>query len=234
MAFDRANGEAIVHGGWVPPDNPQAGTYSYKLSTHSWILRGTSLINLGWYALGYDNNAGLVRMFGGNVYTTFYRDVRSWNGAAGSWTAVAPAGPSARYRPAWAFDQEHGRFVMFGGYAVLGAPGLYETWEYDPATTSWQQRATTGTRPLACDMPAPLVYDPARKVVVMYCSQNGGDTWEYDAGAHVWSRVVGANQVGARSGAVAFYDEERQAVLLVGGCSGGVLQDSTWQYVPQQ
>ena len=81
-------------------------------------------------------------------------------------------------------------------------------------------------------MPPPMVYDPARKVVVMYCYQNGGGTWEYDAGTHVWSKVVGANQVGSTSGAAAFYDEGLQVVLLVGGCRDSALQDGTWQYLP--
>jgi hypothetical protein len=232
MAFDRAHGVAIVHGGWAPTDNPQPGTYSYNLATHTWTSLGTSLANLGWYALDYDTDAQLVRMFGGNVKTTFYRDVRSWNSTAQTWPSVAPAGPSARAKQSWAYDQQRRRFVMFGGFTSWGStPCLVETWEYDPTTTTWQQTATTTAQPQDCDAP-PLVYDPNRKVAVLYGSLNGGETWEYDAGTHLWTNVAGANQVGATDSATLFYDEKLQAVLLVGGCSAGTLQNGTWQYLP--
>jgi hypothetical protein len=121
---------------------------------------------------------------------------------------------------------------MFGGVPNWSGADLADTWEYDPATSTWEQTATTGVRPLDCDIPPPLAYDPNRKLVVMYCYQNGGETWEYDAGAHAWSKTVGANQVGAVVGASMFYDEKLQAVLLVGGCKAASLQDGTWQYVP--
>jgi hypothetical protein len=232
MAFDRAHGVAIVHGGWAPTDNPQPGTYSYNLATHTWTSLGTSLANLGWYALDYDIDAQLVRMFGGNLKTTFYRDVRSWNSTTQTWPGVAPTGPSARAKPSWAYDQQRRRFVMFGGFTSWGGtPCLAETWEYDPTTTTWQQTATTTAQPQDCDAP-PLVYDPKRNVVVLYGSLNGGETWEYDAGTHRWTNVAGANQVGATSSSTIFYDEKLQAVLLVGGCTAGALQDGTWQYLP--
>jgi hypothetical protein len=191
-------------------------------------------MSLEWYALGYDTDADRVRMFGGSDGPNFYRDVRSWASATQTWSSVTAAGPSARARHGWVFDQEHHRFVMFGGVTAWGAANLADTWEYDPAAATWQQTATTGTRPQDCDMPPPLAYDPNRKVVVMYCYQNGGQTWEYNAGTHLWSLAVGAIQVGATSGASVFYDEKLQAVLLVGGCTGGSLQDGTWQYLPAQ
>ena len=234
MAFDSAHGVAIVHGGWAPSDNPQPGTYSYNLTTHTWTSLGTNLLNLGWYALGYDSDAQLVRMFGGNVKLTFYREVRSWDSPTQTWPSATPAGPSARARHTWACDEQRHRFVMFGGFTSWGGTAcLAETWEYDPSATTWLQTATATDHPQACDTP-PLVYDPKRKVVVLYGYLNGGETWEYDAGTHLWTSIAGANQVGATSGMTMFYDEKLQAVLLVGGCNAGTLQDGTWQYQPPQ
>jgi hypothetical protein len=234
MAFDRTDSVAIVHGGWAPTDNPQPGTYAYNLATHAWASLGTSLANLGWYALDYDTDARVVRMFGGNVKTTFYRDVRSWDGNTSTWPGVAPTGPSARARHAWAYDGQHHRFVMFGGFTSWGGSAcLTETWEYDPATTTWQQTATSTAHPQTCDTPA-MVYDPNRNLTILYGYQNGGETWEYDAGTHLWTNAPGANQPGGTSAASVFYDESRQAVLLVGGCTAGTLQDGTWQYLPAQ
>ena len=234
MAFDRAHSEAIIHGGWAPPGTQLPGTFAYNLSTHSWASRGTNLASLEWYALGYDTDANQVRMFGGSDGFNFSRDVRSWVATSQSWQGLTPTGPSARARHGWTFDQEHHRFVMFGGVISWGSSNLADTWEYDPAATTWQQTATTGARPQGCDMPPPLVYDPNRKLVVMYCSQNGGETWEYDAGQHLWSQAVGGSQVGATTGASMFYDEKRQAVLLAGGCNAGSPQDGTWQFAPSQ
>jgi hypothetical protein len=234
MAFDRANGVALVHGGWAPSDSPQPGTYSYNVATHTWTSQGTNLANLGWYALDYDTDAKLVRMFGGNVKLTFYREARSWDATTQTWSSVAPTGPSARARQGWAYDQQRHRFVMFGGFTSWGGtPCLVETWEYDPVAATWQQTATTTAQPQACDTP-PLVYDPKRKVVVLYGALNGGETWEYDAGTHLWTQVAGANQPGALGATTLFYDEKLQAVLLAGGCSADVLQNGTWQYLPPQ
>ncbi|MBN2576939.1 MAG: hypothetical protein JXP73_20415 [Deltaproteobacteria bacterium] len=234
MAFDRARGVAIVHGGWAPADNPQPGTYSYNLATHTWTSLGTDLANIGWYAIDYDTEAQRIRLFGGNLKTTFYRDVRSWDPSTQTWPGVAPSGPSARARHSWTYDQQHRLFVMFGGFTSWGGSAcLPETWEYDPAASTWQQTATATAHPEACDTP-PLVYDPRRKVVVLYEHLNGGATWEYDAGTHLWKSVAGANQVGATSAATIFYDERLQSVLLVGGCNAGGLQGATWQYQPPQ
>jgi hypothetical protein len=231
MAFDRANSEAVVHGGWQPSDYPQAGTYVYELGAHRWTSLGTKLGVLRWYSMGYDTDAQLVRMFGGNSYSNFYRDVRTWTPATQSWPSVAPDGPSVRAKHGWVYDQEHHRFVMFGGIATWSDSPSDNTWEYDPSTTTWQQTATTGAHPQGFDVPRP-VYDPRRKVVVMYSYQNGGETWEYDAGTHLWANVAGANQIGATSAMAAFYDEKLQAVLAVGGCNAQGLQDGTWQYIP--
>jgi len=52
MTFDRKSGVALVHGGWVPPDNPQEGTYTYDLETHTWASRGASPS----FADSYDTN----------------------------------------------------------------------------------------------------------------------------------------------------------------------------------
>jgi len=233
MAFDRVHGEAIVHGGWTPPDKPQAGTYTYNLATHVWTYRGANLFNIGCYAIGYDTDAQLVRMFGGNIYSTFYRDLRSWDESTQTWSSVAPAGPSARIT-AWAYDQAHQRFVMFGGLNDFSGFVLSDTWEYNPTATTWQQTATTTDHPASntAMIHEPVVYDPKRAVTVMYLPTNGGETWEYNAGTHLWTKVVGANQIGATSEAVVFYDEKLEAVLLVGGCAAGALQNGTWQYIP--
>jgi hypothetical protein len=231
MAFDRAHGEALIHGGWAQPNTMQTGTYTYNLGTRAWASR-VGPPNVEWYAMGYDTDADLVRIFGGSDINSFFRNVRFWNATTLKWQDVATTGPTARARHSWAFDQERHRFVMFGGVPNWSGAHLADTWEYNPATNIWQQTSTTGARPLDCDVPPPMTYDPVRKLVVMYCYLNGGETWEYDAGNHAWSKAVSASQVEAITGVSMFYDEKLQSVLLVGGCKNGNLQDGTWQYVP--
>lgn len=229
MAFDGAHGEAIIHGGWAQPNFMQTGTYAYNLGTHAWASRGGPP-NLGWYAIDYDSDAGLVRLFGGSDNRTFFREVRTW--ITSSWQNQNATGPVGRARHGWVFDQEHHVFVMFGGVPNWFAAHFADTWEYDPAANAWQQTAITGTHPSDCDTPPPMVYDPHRKLVVMYCYTNGGETWEYDAGAHAWSKTADASTIGLISGASLFYDMKLRSVLLVGGCKSGSPQDGTWQYIP--
>lgn len=234
MAFDLVTGEALIHGGWAPPGSIQPGNYSYNLATHTWTTRGSPSVVLGWYALGYDSDAGLVRMFAGSDGYYFYRQVGTWDTTNVIWSGVEPAGPSVRARHNWVFDQAHHRFVMFGGVPNWSGSHLSDTWEYDPAANAWKQTATKGTRPLDCDVPPPMAYDPHRELVVMYCHTNGGETWEYDAGTHAWSKPAVASELGVITGASLFYDMKLQSVLLVGGCKSGSLQGETWQYTPSR
>ena len=229
MAFDRASGNAVLHGGRATGDAPQTGTFTYRLDTHAWTALADKLGAVGGFAVGYDTDADRVRLFGGNIYSSYYPNVWTWEPATGTWPGVGLSGGiTGRSGQRWAYDQARHRFVLFGGRTKAGL--LAETWEYDPAASTWTRTATGAGQPPAAEFFG-LAYDAARGKVLMYLGAGGGRTWEYDGAGGAWLPVANASQPGALQGATLFYDEDRRAILLVGGTDGAALNGGTWEYL---
>lgn len=90
-----------------------------------------------------DPRDGKVLLFGGlratiddkkNINQFYGNDTWLWDGSAGTWTELKPAGaPRARQNGALEFDETSGKFVLHGGFA--GQIYLSDTWHFDG--TSW-------------------------------------------------------------------------------------------------
>jgi hypothetical protein len=268
MAFDRASGEAVLHGGWFspdlsdpghPPPAPALGTFTFRLDSRTWTYRGQALGPVDCFAMGYDTDAGRVRIFGGQTvmvdptqpdygWSRFFDQVWTWEPATAQWPGVQfDAAIGGRAGPRWAYDRSHHRFVLFGG----GYPGWcgsfpctyhQDTWEYDPTTLAWVQTTEGDVQPPASGFFG-MAHDAVRQRTVMYLGLAPGfhqlgvaspapQTWEYDAGAHSWRRYRAAAEPGNLDVPALFFDELRGEVLLVGGATPGGMSAGTYRLVP--
>jgi hypothetical protein len=123
-----------------------------------------------------------------------------------------------------AYDEAHGRMVLFGGFDEHG--GFFgDTWEWDG--TSWTQGAGG---PLARSDQA-MAYDRIRGRVVLY---GGGtystkyvETWEWDGNS--WSQQATSGP-GDRFQHLMAYDTAMGRTILFGGFSGGTKRNDTWTW----
>ncbi len=82
-----------------------------------------------YHSMAYDENRGVVVLFGGVDYTGRRGDTWEWDGNL--WIDKTPAtgGPTPRSQTDMVYDAKRKRIVMFGGHT--GKQVLAETWEWD-------------------------------------------------------------------------------------------------------
>ena len=183
-------------------------------------------------AMTYDPVHHVVLLFGGHGATGDLNDTWVWDGT--DWASKSAASsPSPRQYARLAFDAARGNAVLFGGF-----DGLNDTWIWDG--TNWIQRHPAPTPPglrQATPVPQQMVYDAARRVVVMVDStqhaaelaQNTMDTWTWNGST--WKRLTPAASPNARDGFGLAYDERRSVTVLAGGSPLSDLDMvSTWTW----
>lgn len=125
-----------------------------------------------------------------------------------------------------AYDEARRRFVVFGG--ASGASSN-QTLEYDVAGGVWLDR-TQASGPLR-GYGATLVYDPVRRVVVMFGGLNtagySDKTWIWDG--EVWEQRFVAGPP-ARAFATGIFDPARGTVVIVGGNQNAMIRSDTWEW----
>ncbi|MBI5527158.1 MAG: hypothetical protein HY897_12555 [Deltaproteobacteria bacterium] len=135
MAYDSARGRVVLFGGSTGGQE----TWEWDGAAGTWIDRtpgGTKPSPRALHAMVYDMGRGRSVVFGGNS-GGFQQDIWEWDGAAGTWTDVTPAGikPSIRGYHAMAYESGRGRVVMWGGYDNISYK--QDTWEWDGGGGSW-------------------------------------------------------------------------------------------------
>jgi hypothetical protein len=124
-----------------------------------------------------------VLMFAGldGTIATAYNDLWRYDGLTWSLQVPTGASPPARSRFAAAFDPARQRYVVFGGdgqYTTSGTLG--DTWEWDPATSTWTQM-TPATQPSARTH-SRMAYDIINANLLMFGGNGaiGAETWSWD------------------------------------------------------
>jgi hypothetical protein len=133
LVRDAARARAVVFGGYNDLTGYLHDTWEWDEINRWWTPRYPGVIPPARYdhAALYDSDRGRTLVFGGyNPTGLGLDDVWEWDGTG--WTSVTPpgAGPSGRSWLGAAYDPEHHRAVMVGGYDVGRAP-LPDTWELD-------------------------------------------------------------------------------------------------------
>lgn len=158
MWYDPLMKKTVIYGGLGRPDIDSKVTRYEDM----WAFSGTGWTKLNvsttpglrfGAATAIDPRSGKLLLFGGlraeeagkDSFRQFYaNDLWQWDGAASTWTALAPAAtlPSARENAMLAWDPIAENFVLFGGYTG----GLYysDVWIWDGQ--NWTPRGSTPGR----------------------------------------------------------------------------------------
>lgn len=185
-----------------------------------------------WPGLAYALSTGKCYLYGGSDATTTGNETWEYDGATATWSMLNTVGdPGERHTFGICYDAARDRVVMFGG-ANQGYTPSGETWEFDPATSTWTNvTPTSGTSPIArygCHM----AYDIVRGVSVLYGGWSGSgftnDTWEWDG--TTWTQITTVNLPTGRDRFGFCYDLQNTRCLLFGGITGAGESDETWTY----
>jgi len=178
MAFDLARGVTVLFGGDDGFDFTELVDYTFEYDGTAWTY-----IELAQcppvrqkHVMAYDQERGVVVLFGGSGSTGVLGETWEYDGTA--WVERKMAGPDKRTEAAMVYDADRGVCVLFGGVGEGGT--LDDTWEYDGAT--WTL-VDTPARPPARSAHA-MTYDTARREILLYGgrsidNQVLGDTWVF-------------------------------------------------------
>lgn len=185
-------------------------------------------------AMVYDAASRQVLLFGGYGTAGALGDTWVWNGKR--WSEVQTSnGPSPRQDAGIVYDPANRKVVMFGGSGPSGT--LSDTWVWSgnsQGQAGWTQLATL---PSADDGPAArsrpgLVYDAARKQVVLFGGTGGGaavqdtTTWVLSPTASTWTAAASAGP-SARQRFGMVYDGAHRQVVLVSGTPTSIEDETT-------
>ena len=140
--------------------------------------------------------------------------------------------PSARGRPAMAYDSAHDRMVLFGG-AV--SSGIYsdETWVYNLNDNTWLNATDENPKPSA-RWGHSMVYDSTHDRTVLFGGEDdighSNETWIFNLNDNTWTNITPSVGPAGRMMHAMAYDSTRERVVLFGGDppgTGGFYSD-TW------
>jgi hypothetical protein len=118
-----------------------------------------------------------------------------------------------------AYDAATGNVVLFGG--ITGSTPLGDTWTWSGITRTWTPHIQLPPSPPPDN--APIAYDAARGVVVLFSGVNGS-TWVWNG--NNWQQRFPASSPSTRGLASMTYDGNLRKVVLFGG--SGYNETWTW------
>ena len=230
MAYDSANGVAVLFGGWL--GNCTLGdTWTYNSTTKEWTNVTTSYgpPARSFHSMVYDRDHGEMIMFGGWSGTGFLNDTWTYNVTWNDWTRmVQPTPPPVRQQHTMSYDSGHDEVVLFGGKNETAFLG--DTWTYNLSTNRWMDKSPPEAP--AARLCSALAYDSQNGVSVLFGGADYDylcDTWSYDLGQNRWTDMNSPDPPSARESHALAYDSAHCRVVLFGGYNNSYLQDS-WSY----
>lgn len=253
LAYDPARRVTLLFGGYAgetacPPLGYCNDLWAWDGSTWAQVSPATAPSARIGHALAYDSTRGVIILFGGyDSSGALLNDTWEWNGS--TWVQANPAlQPPRRAYHALAYDSSRGVTVLFGGTGDCGGY-CSDTWEWNG--TTWTQRAPEPMPPAR--RRHALIYDAARGAVVLFGGEGASgllsDTWEWDGTA--WTQPLAqtptpthtpvvatatptpTDRPAARQAHALAYDDQRQVILLFGGCLDALCAlpgNDTWEW----
>jgi Galactose oxidase, central domain len=228
MAYDAADGQVVLFGGWDSDYTPLSDTWTWDGT--SWTERHPlhSPLPRAAASMVYDASMDRIVLFGGrDSLERYVQETWTWDGT--DWTELHPVhSPSGRNTFGMAYDAADQQIVVYGG-ADLGDNFLDDTWTWDG--TDWTQRFPVNV-PTKRSYPN-MTYDAANGQVVLFGGNGGGggsqrDTWTWDGTD--WTLHTVQHAPRGRLGAGMAYDDAVGRVVLFGGQDENAFLDSTWTW----
>jgi len=175
--------------------------------------------------MAYDSVTQKVVLFGGFDGANYLGDTWLWDGTTSQWRHARTAHHPRRVTGPMLFPDPNGRVDLFGGFDGH----FYQL-------TMWQWTGSDWTQVFPATVPyarssAAVATNPTIDQVVLFgglADVNPNNTWTYNG--TTWSLRSPANQPLLVYAASAAFDPNINAVILFGGGSGGVDQNTTWQW----
>ena len=225
MTYDPASRKVIAFGGFD-------GT-AYLNDT--WTFDGISWIHVAAHRsppartnaqMDYDSVTQKVVLFGGYNGRNYLGDTWLWDGITSRWTQARPVHRPAAVTGPMLFPDPNGGVDLFGGFD--GRFYQYSMWQWNGS--DWTQ-LFPGMLPYARSSAAVAVNNVTGEVVLFggLADVNPVNTWTYDG--TTWTLQSPQTQPTWVYGGSAAFDPNLRAIVLFGGGSGGVDQNTTWEWL---
>lgn len=246
MAADKIEHKAVLFGGLGYVDSlgdyhSLNDTWTYDLSANTWERANPDVSPPARYGheMTYSEEDGVVVLFGGvdpyHEPDMAYDDIWLYRTAEDQWVEVElTTAIPARGFHSLAYDGQHDRIVVFGGYNWLTGQWFNDTWTH-AIGDDFCVNQNPGTRPSVRNSHR-TSYDEQEGLTILF----GGwfppnelsETWAYDLGANTWTRMYPAVSPPARMSFGMTYDDVSDKTMLFGGGRMPPLLNDTWTYDP--
>jgi hypothetical protein len=243
MVFDSVRGKFVLFGGRSGSGYNFEDTWEWDPTTGAWTDvsgAGAHPTARSQHGMVYEKSTGKILLFGGGRSDSSSYDATGMSVSLGDtwecdpttyvWTARTVTGaPTVRHDFGMVWDSSRNKAVLFAGLQtdIAGAAGVpkQDTWEWDPAASTWTERTIQGTKPTQRYAHA-MAFDATRVKVVVFGGSDistGGsrnDLWDWDPTTGAWVQRLSGSESGAPPGrmyASMVSDDARARLELVAG-----------------
>ncbi|MBL7923098.1 MAG: IPT/TIG domain-containing protein [Bacteroidia bacterium] len=209
----------VAQGTWTQKSSIGNSDWTERVLASGFEINGT-----GYVACGQTSGRQNFRMSA--------RDVYAYNPISGVWSRVADCGNTGRIAGI-AFSL-NGKGYVGQGYAAANTSTityLRDTWEYNPASNTWTQKAdmgVSGRYGAFCFVIGNFAYAGAgfasNSPLYRY------DCWRYNPVANTWNQIANLPSTEGRYGASAFSIGSRGFVACGFKSANPAAQKDLWQY----
>src|SRR5437773_273209 len=224
ITYDPASDKIIMFGGFDGTTYLN-DTWTFDGVTWTEVATNTRPPARAAAQMAYDSVTRKVVLFGGYDGTNYLGDTWLWDGTTSQWTQAAPTHHPRPVTGPMLFPDPNGTVDLFGGFDGH----FYQLTMWQWTGFDWR-RLSPATVPYARSSAA-VATNPTSDQVVLFgglADVNPNNTWTYDG--TTWTLQSPCTQPLLVYAASAAFDPNINAVILFGGGSGGVDQNTTWQW----
>ena len=222
MVFDSVRGKIVLFGGRAGSGYNYEDTWEWDPATGVWSdvsAAGGHPSARSQHGMVYEKSTGKVLLFGGGRsdsasydgtgITVSIGDTWEYEPTTHAWTVrTVTSTPSARHDFGLVWDSSRNKAVLFAGNQtdLAGAAGVLkqDTWEWDPALSTWTERTVVGAKPSQRYAHA-MAFDGNRKKVLVFggwdmsSGASKNDLWEWEPTTGVWTQRMSGSESGVPS-----------------------------------